>query len=57
MDVNNPRIIILKNSLKIEDMLISEALIPEANTREQLTITSEPFELEFDSEGNLATQI
>ena len=57
MDVNNPRIIILKNSLEIEDMLISEALIPEANTREQLTITSEPFELEFDSEGNLATQI
>ena len=57
MDVNNPRIIILKNSLEIEDMLISEALIPEAKTREQLTITSEPFELEFDSEGNLATQI
>ncbi len=57
MDVNNPRIIILKNSLEIEDMLISEALIPEAKTREQLTITSEPFELEFNSEGNLVTQI
>ncbi len=57
MDINNPRIIILKNSLEIEDMLISEALIPEAKTRQQLTISGEPFELEFDSEGNLVTQI
>ena len=57
MDVNNPRIIILKNSLEIEDMLISEALIPEAKTRQQLTIVGEPFELEFDSDGNLVTQI
>lgn len=57
MDTQNPRIIILKNSLEIEDMLISETLIPEAKTKPQLTITSEPFELEFDSEGNLITQI
>ncbi len=57
MDVNNPRIIILKNSLEIEDMLISEALIDEAKQREELTITSEPFELEFDEEGNMITKI
>lgn len=57
MDTQNPRIIILKNSLEIEDMLISETLIPEAKTKPQLTITSEPFELDFDSEGNLITQI
>ena len=57
MDPEHPRIIILKNSLEIEDILISEALIPEAKTKEQLTITSEPFELEFDAEGNMLTQI
>ncbi|MCD8036112.1 MAG: DUF362 domain-containing protein [Clostridiales bacterium] len=57
MDVNNPRIIIFKNSLEIEDMLISEALIDEAKQREELTITSEPFELEFDEEGNMITKI
>lgn len=57
MDVNNPRIIMLKNSLEIEDMLISEALIPEAKKSDRLTIVGEPFELEFDGEGNLVTKI
>ena len=57
MDVNNPRIIMLKNSLEIEDMLISEALIPEAKKSDRLTIIGEPFELEFDGEGNLVTKI
>lgn len=57
MDVENPRIIILKNSLEIEDILISEALIPEAKTKEQLTIVGEPFYLEFDADGNMVTQL
>ena len=57
MDAEKPRIIILKNSLDVETMLISEALIPEAMTRKQLTILDkEPFELEFDSEGNFLTK-
>ena len=56
MDVNNPKILILKNSLEIEDILISEAMIDEAKTKEQLTIVGEPFELEFDNEGNLTTK-
>ena len=56
MDVNNPKILILKNSLEIEDILISEAMIEEAKTKEQLTIVGEPFELEFDNEGNLTTK-
>ena len=57
MDVNNPRIIMLKNSLEIEDMLISEALIPEAKKSDRLTIVGEPFVLEFDGGGNLVTKI
>lgn len=56
MDVNNPKILILKNSLEIEDILISEAMIDEAKTREQLTIVGEPFDLEFDEDGNLLTK-
>ncbi|MDD5922433.1 MAG: hypothetical protein PUC44_04555, partial [Eubacteriales bacterium] len=50
------RIIILKNSLEVETMLISEALIPEAEQQEKLTILSEPFELTFDGDGNLTTE-
>ncbi len=57
IDYENPRIIILKNSLEIEDILISETLIPEAKTREELTIVSQPFDLEFDEAGDLKTVI
>ena len=56
MDPEAPRIIILKNSLEVETMLISEALIPEAKTRKELTIESEPFELEFDENGKMLTK-
>ena len=56
MDPENPRIIILKNSLEVESMLISEALIPEARTRSELTIETEPFELEFDADGRMLTK-
>ena len=57
MDSCNPRIVILKNSLEIEDILISEALLPEAQTRKELTIVGEPFYLEFDEKGAMLTQI
>lgn len=57
IDFDKPRIIILKNSLEIEDMLISEALIPEARGRKELTIEGEPFCLEFDKNGDMLTQI
>lgn len=57
MDVENPRIILLKNSLEIEDILISEALIPETEQQERLTIMGEPFELQFDADGNLTTRV
>lgn len=56
MDPEAPRIIILKNSLEVESMLISEALIPEAKTRKELTIETEPFELEFDENGRMLTK-
>ena len=57
MDTCSPRVIILKNSLEIEDILISEALIPEAQSRKELTIVGEPFYLEFDENGAMLTQI
>lgn len=57
IDFNNPRVIMLKNSLELEDILISEAMIPEAESREALTIVGEPFYIEFNEEGNMLTQI
>ncbi len=56
IDYNNPRIIIINNSLEIEDILISEAMIGEANESGHIEISSEPFELEFDGCGNMVTE-
>ncbi len=55
-DSNHPRIIIVKNSLEVEYILISEAMIPEAEQAPEMKIVSEPFELEFDEAGNLLTE-
>jgi Domain of unknown function (DUF362) len=55
IDYENPRIVIIKNSLEIENILISEVMIKEAEAIPQLTIEGEPFSLTFDAEGNLTT--
>ena len=57
MDAEHPRIILLKNSLEIEEILISEALVEEAKAQERLTILGEPFALEFDEQGDLLTRV
>ncbi len=57
IDYQNPRIIMIDNSLEIEHILISEAMIPEAEKIPELVIHGEPFELEFDEGGNLLTPI
>ena len=56
IDYDNPRVIIINNSLEIEDILISEAMIKEAENIPQIAISGEPFELEFDRDGNLVTE-
>ncbi len=56
IDYDNPRVIIINNSLEIEDILISEAMIKEAENMPQIAISGEPFELEFDRDGNLVTE-
>ena len=57
IDYENPRMIIIDNSLEIEHILISESMIKEAEDIKELKITSEPFELEFNEHGDLLTKI
>ena len=57
IDYENPRMIIIDNSLEIEHILISESMIKEAEGIKELKITSEPFELEFNEHGDLLTKI
>jgi antitoxin (DNA-binding transcriptional repressor) of toxin-antitoxin stability system len=53
IDYANPRIVRIKNSLEIGEILISESLLQEAQTNPQLEVLEGPRELEFDNEGNL----
>lgn len=51
-DTMQARIVRISNTMKISDMLISEAMIDEAVSL-GLEIVGEPFELPFDENGNL----
>ena len=53
IDFNNPKIVRLKNTLKVEEIYISEGLLEEANHNRKIIVLSEPSELEFDEFGNL----
>lgn len=48
-----PRIVWLKNTLSLSEFYISEALIPDAEALDNVTVVSEPMEVIFDEEGNV----
>jgi hypothetical protein len=49
----NPRIVRIKNTSHIEEIMISEALIEEAQNNENIILMDQPKVLPFDNEGNL----
>lgn len=49
------RLVRIKNTLELERIYISEAMIPEAKKIPNLTIIGEPIEFEFNEEGELIT--
>lgn len=52
-DVNEAKVVLFKNTLKMEVMYVSECLVPELKDREKIQIIGEPMELPFDAKGNL----
>ena len=50
---NDPRIVYIKNTLSLENILVSEAHLDEVRTHEDMEILEEPRELNFDEHGNL----
>ncbi len=52
-DTNTLRIIHVHDTAHLEDIEVSEAMIPETEANPRTTICSEPFEWPFDAEGNL----
>jgi hypothetical protein len=51
LNLNDARIVRIKNTLKIEEIYISENLLPEAKANPNIEILTGPFELKFDEEG------
>ena len=48
------RIVHIENTLKLDEMYISEALVPEAKEMNAISIAGGPDVMKFDEEGNLA---
>ena len=53
LDLEKVRMVRIKNTLQLGEIMISEAMLPEALTLANVTVCSEPFELEFDQQGDL----
>lgn len=53
LDRQNVKMIRIKDTLHVSDILISEALIAEIEDHPGLEIISEPFHMKFDKNGNL----
>ena len=52
-DYNEPRIIRIKNTMRMDEMLISAALLGEARRLENVEVDDKPITLQFDIHGNL----
>jgi hypothetical protein len=53
VNYNNPKIIRIKNTAKISEIYISEALLEEARANAQIEVLTEPEEMRFDKDRNL----
>ncbi|HEY3425531.1 MAG TPA: lactate racemase domain-containing protein [Negativicutes bacterium] len=50
----NSRVVWIKNTLQLDQIFVSEALLPEIKGKSDLKITGEPKAMEFDKNGNLS---
>ena len=53
LDLSKVRLVRIKNTLQLGEIMISEAMLPDALSLANVTVCSEPFEMQFDELGNL----
>lgn len=53
IDRENPRIVHIKDTMRLEEIEISQAMLEEARANEHIQILGEPHDWPFDEEGNL----
>ena len=51
IDLQNPRVVRIKNTLEITEFEVSEAVLDELSGRDDIQVLSEPREIRFDPEG------
>jgi hypothetical protein len=51
-----PRVVWIKNTLALEEMLVSEGLLPEVEQTPTLVVAGEPASLDFDGDGTLVRE-
>ena len=56
LDLSKVRLVRIKNTLQLGEIMISEAMLPDALSLDNVTVCSEPFEMQFDELGNLRKQ-
>ncbi|MFQ3619966.1 MAG: lactate racemase domain-containing protein [Spirochaetales bacterium] len=54
IDKTKPKIVRIKNTSHIDEIMVSEALLEEARKHSQMKVLEEPRELPFDKDGNLS---
>ena len=53
LDISKVRLVRIKDTLHLGEIMISESMLEEAKSIPNVTILSEPFALQFDAKGNL----
>jgi hypothetical protein len=51
--ISEVRLLIVNNTLQLEELWVAEALLEEVSDREGIEVVGEPFPLEFDSKGQI----
>ena len=54
VDKDNVRVVMIKNTLSLSEIYLSEALLPQAEASERMEVLEEPHPMEFGADGTLA---
>ncbi|MDQ0218164.1 DUF2088 domain-containing protein [Peribacillus cavernae] len=57
INLENPRVVWIKNTLELENILVSESILRDIKGNPQIKVLGEPFEITFDSDHYISTDI
>lgn len=57
IDLQNPRVVWIKNTLELENILVSESVLEDLKGDPRIQVLGDPFEIALDSDHNITTDI